>query len=141
MAARNSTLRYWVGLIFAVLFFGGFLFKSYWEEHVLERDTKRILKYYKSVIPGSIQDGDEHNARYLAWKYRGKKDKLWRSLEKKYGEPVRDLHEYPDSNDEQGEDEDEEQNLDEETQTGNGGGGEKEEETPAEEQQKEEPDL
>ena len=95
--ARNSTLRYWIGIILAVLFFGGFLVKSWWEEQVFERDTKRLLAYYKHALPGSIQDGDVHNARYLVWKYRGKKEKLWRMLEKKYGEPVLQAHEYADS--------------------------------------------
>lgn len=113
-SARNSTLRYWIGIILAVAFFGGFLVKSYWEERVFERDTKRLLAYYKHVLPGSIQDGDEHNARYLVWKYRGKKDKLWRVLEKKYGEPVLHAHEWPDAAvEEEKDDEEEEQDLDE----------------------------
>lgn len=85
--------------------------KSWWEERVFERDTRRLLAYYKHVTPNSIQDGDEYNARYLVWKYRGKKDKLWRSLQKKYGEPV--LHEYNWPNDEPEEnDELEIENLD-----------------------------
>jgi len=113
--ARNSWLRYWIGMILAVAFFGGFLVKSYWEERVFERDTKRLLAYYKHVTPGSIQDGDLHNSRYLVWKYRGNKDKLWRMLEKKYEEPVHHADEWPDSEDEEGKEEgvDEEQNLDE----------------------------
>ncbi len=82
----------------AVAFFGGFLVKSYWEERVFQRDTERLLTYYKYAIPGSIQDGDEHNARYLVWKYRGKKDKLWKRLEIKYGVPVRYAHEWGDYN-------------------------------------------
>ena len=93
-SARNSALRYYLGIFFAIAFFGGFLVKSYWEERVFELDTKRLLAYYKHVVPGSMQDGDEHNARYLVWKYRGKKAKLWRSLEKKYGEPVLHEHEW-----------------------------------------------
>lgn len=36
------------------------------------------------------------NARYLVWKYRGKKQKLWKNLEKKYGEPVLEEHEWGD---------------------------------------------
>lgn len=137
MSARNSTLRYWIGLVLAVLFFGGFLVKSYWEEHVFERDTARLLRYYKHVVPGSIQDGDQHNARYLVWKYRGKKDKLWRLLEKKYGEPVLDIHEYPELGDEgNGNEEEEEQNLDD-TNAGVGSEG-KEDST---NERKEEPDL
>ena len=88
--------------------------KSYWEERVFERDTRRLLAYYKHVIPGSIQDGDEHNARYLVWKYRGKKEKLWRSLEKKYGEPVLLEDEWQDHVDT--EEEEDHEDLDEEEQ-------------------------
>ncbi len=93
-SARNSAIRYYVGIIFAVLFFGGFLFKSYWDEYVLERDTKRLLAFYKHVVPGSFHDGDDHSARYTCYKYRNKKASLWRRLEKKYGEPVLETHEY-----------------------------------------------
>lgn len=93
-SARNSAIRYYVGIIFAILFFGGFLFKSYWDEYVLERDTKRLLAYYKHVVPGSFHDGDDHTARYTCYKYRGKKASLWRRLEKKYGQPVLETHEY-----------------------------------------------
>lgn len=62
--------------------------RSYYEEYAFKRDVKRLMAYYKHVVPGSISDGDENNARYLVWKYRSQKDKLWRTLEKKYGEPV-----------------------------------------------------
>lgn len=129
-SARNSTLRYWIGIILAVAFFGGFLVKSYWEEAVFERDTNRLLAYYKHVLPGSMQDGDEHNARYLVWKYRGKKDKLWRVLEKKYGHPVLHANEWPDVEEEEDEGEEEEQDLDNE-----------EEEKEPKSEQEEEPDL
>lgn len=61
---------------------------------MLERDTKRLLAFYKHVVPGSFHDGDEHNARYTCYKYRSKKDRLWRNLERKYGEPVLLTHEY-----------------------------------------------
>lgn len=91
-SARNSTIRWYVGVFLAVAFFGGFLVKSWWEERVFERDTRRLLAYYKHVLPGSMSDGDVRNARYVVWKYRNKKDKLWKSLEKKYGHPA--LHEY-----------------------------------------------
>jgi hypothetical protein len=94
VSARNSKLRYYVGILLAILFFGGFLVKSYVEERIFVRDTRRLLLYYKHVVPGSFNDGDEHNARYLVWKYRGKKDKLWRRLESKYGEPVLTIQEY-----------------------------------------------
>ena len=99
-------------MFFAVAFFGGFLIKSYWEERVFERDTRRLLAYYKHVVPGSMSDGDEHNARYVVWKYRNKKEKLWKSLEKKYGEPVLHEHEWPDEEDAAAEEETE--SLDEE---------------------------
>jgi hypothetical protein len=93
-SARNSAIRYYLGLLFAILFFGGFLFKSYWDDYVLNRDTARLLAYYKFVVPGSFHDGDEHNARYTCYKYRSKKEKLWKNLEKKYGEPVLTVREY-----------------------------------------------
>lgn len=93
-AARNSAIRYWVALIFAVCFVSYFLFKSFWDDHILKRDTKRLLAYYKHVIPGSIHDGDEHSAMYTCYKYRNKKEKLWRNLEKKYGEPVLQMKDY-----------------------------------------------
>ena len=55
-----------------------------------------------------MSDGDLHNARYLVWKYKNKKEKLWRSLEKKYGAPVLQEDEWPeddgDNIDESGED-------------------------------------
>ena len=72
-------------------FFGGFLVKSYVEEKTFDRDVQKLLQYYKHVLPGSIMDGDIHQARYVVYKYRHKKHKLWKNLEKKYGEPVRDL--------------------------------------------------
>lgn len=31
---------------------------------------------------------------YTCYKYRSKKEKLWRNLEKKYGEPVLDMKDY-----------------------------------------------
>jgi hypothetical protein len=93
-AARNSAIRYWFGIVFAVCFVSYFLFKSYWDDFVLKRDTKRLLAYYKHVLPGSIHDGDEHSAMYTCYKYRHTKAKLWRNLEKKYGEPVLQVQDY-----------------------------------------------
>jgi hypothetical protein len=113
-SARNSKVRWYLGVFFAIAFFGGFLVKSYWEESVFERDTRRLLAFYKHVLPGSIQDGDLHNARYLVWKYRGKKEKLWRSLEKKYGSPVLLEHEWRDEVAQQN-NEEEHEDLDEGT--------------------------
>lgn len=102
----------------AIAFFGGFLVKSWWEERVFERDTRRLLAYYKHAMPGTMSDGDRQNSRYLVWKYRGRKEKLWRNLEKKYGIEVLHEHEWPDEveNKEGGE---EEVNLDEPQATDN----------------------
>lgn len=115
-SARNSKLRYYIGVILAIVFFGGFFIKSYLEESSFEYDTKRLLAYYKHVIPGSIADGDLNNARYLVWKYRGKRNKLWKRLESKYGVPVRHVNEWTDE-EEEVEEEIPEQNLDDETET------------------------
>jgi hypothetical protein len=112
-SARNSAIRWYLGVLFAIVFFGGFLVKSYWEERVFERDARRLLAFYKHVVPGSISDGDEHNARYMVWKYRNKKEKLWRGLEKKYGEPVLHEHEWPEFVEEEKAEEEEPENLDE----------------------------
>lgn len=115
VSSRNSKLRYWIGLILAIAFFGGFLIRSYWEERVFELDTKRILAYYKHAAKNTLADGDLQNARYLVWKYRGKKKALWKRLENKYGMPVLEEWEWPDEEEEvKEEDEEEEQNLDEE---------------------------
>ena len=84
------------------------------EEKIFQRDTERVLAYYKHVAPNSINDGDERNARYLVWKYKGKKDKLWRRLETKYGVPVRHAHEWDDDEEENVKEEEEEENLDDE---------------------------
>ncbi|GKY97499.1 hypothetical protein MPSEU_000708100 [Mayamaea pseudoterrestris] len=87
-SARSAKFYFyfWTGL--AVLIIGGFLIRSYWEERVFDRDTTKLLNYYKHAIPGSIADGDERNARFIVWKYRSNKQKLWDHLEKKYGIPV-----------------------------------------------------
>ena len=80
----------------SILFIGGFLVKSFVEERIFQRDTERVLAYYKRVAPNSLHDGNEHGARYLVWKYKGKKDKLWRRLEAKYGMPVKHAWEWDD---------------------------------------------
>eukprot|EP00586_Coscinodiscus_wailesii_P000774 CAMPEP_0172483500 /NCGR_PEP_ID=MMETSP1066-20121228/10507_1 /TAXON_ID=671091 /ORGANISM="Coscinodiscus wailesii, Strain CCMP2513" /LENGTH=790 /DNA_ID=CAMNT_0013247405 /DNA_START=89 /DNA_END=2461 /DNA_ORIENTATION=- len=109
--ARKSTISYYMWTFFAILFFGGFLFKSWYEDYVFQRDTKRLLAYYKHVIPGSLSDGDLHNARYLVWKYRYKKKRLWKGLEVKYGEPVPET--WPDDEEEeQEEDKEDEEEID-----------------------------
>ena len=94
-SARNSTIRFYGGILLAVLFFGGLMVRSYREEYVFNRDVERLMAYYKHAIPGSLADGDLRNAQYLVYKYRNKKERLWQLLEKKYGEPVRQTHEWP----------------------------------------------
>lgn len=82
---------------------------------MFEHDTQRLLAYYKHAMPGTMADGDLQNARYLVWKYRGKKQALWRRLEKKYGIAVRHANEWEGYVEEgKEEEEEEEQNLDEE---------------------------
>ena len=87
---RKSTLSYIFWVIAAILFFGGFMFKSWYEDYQFNTDTDKLLAYYKHVSPGSLADGDRNQARYLVWKYRGRSDKLWKRLETKYGVPVPD---------------------------------------------------
>lgn len=93
-SAKSSTFWYWFRIIAVVGFVGGFLVKSFVEDRIRERDVTRVLKYYKHVAPGTISDGDRHNAYYLCWKYKNKKDKLWKKLEHKYGVPVLQTKEY-----------------------------------------------
>ena len=99
-SARNSKLLRWAGIIGSIAFIGGFLIKSYVEEKIFERDTERVMAFYKHAAPNSFHDGDERQARYLVWKYKGKKDALWRRLEAKYGQPVRHAWEWDDEEDE-----------------------------------------
>jgi len=116
-AARSSTFWYWFRIIFAIAFFGGFFLKSFIDDRIREYDVKKILAYYKHACPGTINDGDERNAYYLAWKYMGKKDKLWRRLEAKYDMAVLEVDEWDDEEDVE---EEEEVDLDEqETESGN----------------------
>ena len=71
----------------------------YVERKKFERDTQRVLAYYKHASPNSFHDGDERQARYLVWKYKGKKDALWRRLEAKYGVPVKHAWEWDEEED------------------------------------------
>jgi hypothetical protein len=105
-------LRYYIGIILAVLFFGGFFVRSYWEEHVFKRDTERLLEYYKHVLPGTINDGNLNGARYAVYRYRNKKEKLWKMLEKKYDEAVRHVGEWDDYDDGKGTTDEETVDLD-----------------------------
>lgn len=106
-SARNSKLLRWGTIIGSVLFIGGFLVKSFVEEKIFDRDTQRVLAYYKHAAPNSFHDGDERQARYLVWKYKGKKDALWRRLEAKYGVPVKHAWEWDDEEEGTPKDEDE----------------------------------
>lgn len=95
-----------------MLFFGGFLARSYWEEWSFNRDTEKLLAYYKHVIPDSIADGDRRNAMHIVWKFRGKRKALWKKLEKKYGEPVREPWEWDDYEHDSSKEHDESVDLD-----------------------------
>ena len=110
-AAKSSTFWYYIKIVFAIAFFGGFMVKSYWEERSREQCVERILAFYKRAAPNTINDGDKHNAHYICWKYKGKRDKLYKKLETKYGIPVKYVHEWEDEKEEQ-KPEDEEVNLD-----------------------------
>jgi len=96
----NSKLLRWETIIGSVLFIGdflvGFLVKSYVEERIFDRDIQRVLAYYTHAAANSFHDGDERQARYLVWKYKGKKDALWRRLEAKYGVQVKHAWEWDD---------------------------------------------
>ena len=89
------------------------------EERIFERDTHRVLAYYKHAAPNSFHDGDERHARYMVWKYKGKKDKLWRRLEAKYDIPVKHAWEWEDeeeTNDDGKKEEEEAEDLDDGTE-------------------------
>lgn len=93
--ARNEKLQKYFWILFSILFFGGFFVKSYWDDRVQRLDTERLLKYYRLASKGSMADGDFHQARYVVYKYRNKKDKLWKKLERKYDLKVPELWEFP----------------------------------------------
>jgi len=61
-----------------------------------------------------MHDGDYDGARYIVWKYRNKKDRLWKSLEKKYDVPVKHAHEWEDEDEIEEKEEPEEVDLDSE---------------------------
>jgi hypothetical protein len=95
-SARNSKLLRWGSIIGAVSFMGFFMIKSYVDERIFDRDTERVLNFYRRAAKNSMHDGDVHGARYLVWKYKGKKAKLWRRLEVKYSIPVKHSWEWDD---------------------------------------------
>lgn len=103
--------------------------RSYYEEYAFKRDVKRLLAYYKHVVPGSISDGDENNARYLVWKYRNQKEKLWKTLETKYGEPVLNVDEWESKVEEEGGGEAESLDLDKDSEKDGDAGASGEEQT------------
>eukprot|EP00563_Minutocellus_polymorphus_P009896 CAMPEP_0181026520 /NCGR_PEP_ID=MMETSP1070-20121207/3683_1 /TAXON_ID=265543 /ORGANISM="Minutocellus polymorphus, Strain NH13" /LENGTH=877 /DNA_ID=CAMNT_0023103717 /DNA_START=30 /DNA_END=2664 /DNA_ORIENTATION=- len=132
-SARNSAIRYYVGIAAAILFFGGFMVKSYMEEKIFERDVQRVLAFYKHAAPGSISDGDDRNARWLVYKYKGRKDKLWRRLEVKYDMEVKQAWEW--------DDDDQVQKEDGETEDLDGNSDEPKGDEQGEDKQDDEPDL
>eukprot|EP00984_Skeletonema_dohrnii_P004321 scaffold1532_cov111-Skeletonema_dohrnii-CCMP3373.AAC.1 len=89
-SARNSKLlrRRTILGIDSVLFIGGSLVKSYVEERIFEfeRIPSVCWPIYKHAAVNSFHDGDERQARYLVWKYKGRKDALWR---RRSGVPVK----------------------------------------------------
>ena len=117
-AAKSSKFWKWVRIIGAIAFFGGFMAKSYLDERNREICANKVLAYYKRASPNSINDGDKHHAHYTCYKYRGKHEKLYKKLEKKYGFEMKEVDEWNDGLDDPQppveEDEEQEENLDEE---------------------------
>lgn len=100
---RKSKITYYVLIIAATLYLGGFMVKSWYEEYRFDADTEKLLRYYKFVAPGSLADGDLNQARYLVWKYRGRTEKLWKRLEIKYGVSVEDVPDFLEESEEEDE--------------------------------------
>ena len=73
-----------------------------------------MLAYYKRAAKNTINDGDEHHAHYTCYKFRGKTDKLYKKLERKYGIPVKEVDEWEDEEEDVDNEEEEEENLDDE---------------------------
>jgi len=86
--ARSDKIKYYIGLLACILFFGGFAVKSYWDEYVLNRDAHRLLTYYKFVTPDKLGADNLRNARYTVYRYRADLDRLWRRLHLRYGVKV-----------------------------------------------------
>jgi hypothetical protein len=112
-AARSSTLWFWIRIVGAIVFFGGFMTKSYVDERNRERCAQKILAYYKRASPNTINDGDQHHAHYTCYKYRGKVNKLYKKLEKKYGVVMKEVDEWEDEVEDDIADDETEENLDE----------------------------
>mmetsp|Transcript_10111 Transcript_10111/g.12811 ORF Transcript_10111/g.12811 Transcript_10111/m.12811 type:complete len:833 (+) Transcript_10111:143-2641(+) len=117
-SAKSSALWYWVRLIGFVGFVGGFLIKSYVDDVIRKNCVQRVLGFYRHNAANTINDGDEYNANYVCYKYKGKKAKLWKRLETKYGAPVLTLQEYEELDakiaEEKAKEEEEKVDLDEE---------------------------
>lgn len=86
--ARSDKVKYYLGILFAILFFGGFAAKSYWDEYTLNRDAERLMAYYKHITPDKLGADNIRNARYTVYRYRANLDRLWRRLEVRYGYKV-----------------------------------------------------
>jgi RNase H-fold protein (predicted Holliday junction resolvase) len=87
--------------------------KSYVDERNRERCAQKILAYYKRASPNTINDGDQHHAHYTCYKYRGKVNKLYKKLEKKYGVVMKEVDEWEDEVEDDIADDETEENLDE----------------------------
>lgn len=108
--AQKNKIWYYITVIGAILFFGGFMFKSWYGEVTFKKNTNKLLSYYSHVTPESLAAGDKRQAQYLVWKYGNNIDLLWRRLEVKYGIPVPDS--WPDN--EEGTEEEQIVDMDEE---------------------------
>jgi len=97
--AEKNKFWYYASIIGAILFFGGFMLKSWYGEVTFEKNTKKLLAYYNHVLPESLAADDKRQAQYLVWKYSNNIDLLWRRLEAKYGVPVPDS--WPDDEDDE----------------------------------------
>lgn len=119
-AVRSSQIWYYVRILAAITFFGGFMVKSYVGERQRELCAAKVLAFYKRAAPNTINDGDEHHAHYTCYKYRGNVEKLYKKLERKYGMPVLEVHEWEDeeTTEESSEEEEQEENLDEDNKGG-----------------------
>jgi len=111
--SKVNTFLSYAKWIFFIGILGYFFVRSFMEDYIAKRDAEKLLAYYKHVVPNTISDGDERNARYLIWKYKKSKEKLWKTLENKYGVPVREAHEWPEEDEAESDaNEEEEEDLD-----------------------------
>ncbi|KAK1744072.1 hypothetical protein QTG54_005669 [Skeletonema marinoi] len=106
-STRTPKLLRWGTIIGSVLFHRWLPCQVLRRRENIDRDTQRVLAYYKHAAANSFHDGDERQARYIVWKYKGKKDALWRRLEAKYGVPVKHAWEWDDEEEDGAKDDDE----------------------------------